>query len=82
LKYQANPVIVDAHRIVSVSHHWDEHGGIHLTLENSETVRADKGMLARFVPVTGDYYVIHADGYAYLNPREVFLRKYSPWSQR
>jgi hypothetical protein len=60
-----------------VTHHWDEHGGIPLTLDNGESVRADKGMLARFVPVAGDYWVIQSDGYIYLNPAAVFERKYS-----
>lgn len=39
---------------------------------------ATAGMLARMNPNVGDYWVIQEDGYVYLNPREVFRRKYSP----
>jgi len=35
-------------------------------------------MIARFEPQLGDYWVIQEDGYVYLNPKEVFERKYSP----
>ena len=34
-------------------------------------------MIARYVPKTGDYLVTQEDGYIYVNPREVFERKYS-----
>lgn len=37
-----------------------------------------RGQLARFVPHMGDYFVRQSDGYEYLNPREVFERKYHP----
>jgi hypothetical protein len=35
-------------------------------------------MTARYMPVVGDYWVIQSDGYIYLNPKDVFERKYSP----
>lgn len=34
------------------------------------------GMTARYMPVVGDYLVRLADGYEYVNPRDVFQRKY------
>ncbi len=34
-------------------------------------------MIARMTPQVGDYLVIQEDGYEYLNPKEVFERKYS-----
>ena len=76
MKYQAKPVIVDALRIVSVGPR-DEHGAARVALENGQNERADKGMLARFMPAAGDFWVTQADGYVYLNPKDVFERKYS-----
>jgi hypothetical protein len=38
-------------------------------------------MMARFKPQPGEYWVRQADGYIYLNPKEVFERKYSPKPQ-
>ncbi len=80
MKYSANPVIVEAHRIVSVGHMRpiDMAGGRRLTLENGEAVIASAEMLARMNPAVGDYWVIQSDGYVYLNPKDVFERKYSP----
>lgn len=82
MRYQANPVSVEAHRIVSVGQLVDPPnsagcGYRDLALENGENVTATAGMLARTTPEPGDYWVIQEDGYVYLNPREVFERKYS-----
>lgn len=77
MKYKANPVIVDAFKIVSVSMMRLDDGSLNIALEDGRNVKADKGMLARYEPVAGDYWVQQADGYEYLNPREVFERKYS-----
>ncbi len=87
-RYQANPVIVDAHKIVSVSTvfkndtvqrdgTWDKEGSRHLALDNGENVTATADMLARMTPEPGDYWVKQEDGYIYLNPCDVFQRKYS-----
>lgn len=81
MKYQANPVIVDAFKIVSVKTR--SLGGIKdfdgdIALDNGENVKADHNMMARYVPTEGDYWVIQSDGYIYLNPKDVFERKYSP----
>ncbi len=91
MKYQANPVHVTAHKIVSVGPEVMENLGVgaftlpvmrrHLALENGENTHATAEMLARMTPEPGDYYVIQEDGYTYLNPRAVFERKYSPIPQ-
>jgi hypothetical protein len=80
VEYIANPVQVDAARILEVTKSDD--GGYQLIL--SEPISAELGrlyfateaMCARMVPAVGDYVVRQADGYIYLNPKEVFERKY------
>jgi hypothetical protein len=47
-------------------------------LGNGEEVIATPQMTARMEPKVGDYWVIQSDGYVYLNPKEVFERKYEP----
>lgn len=76
MKCIANPVQVEAHKIVSTSN--PDNNGMNLALENGQNVHATVEMLARMMPVPGDYWVIQADGYIYLNPKEVFERKYRP----
>lgn len=83
MKYHANPVEVEAHVIVGVGQPFQDHqpdtdtGGRHLALQNGENVTATPEMLSRMSPVPGDYWVIQPDGYVYLNPKDVFERKYS-----
>lgn len=79
MKYIANPVIVDAHIIIGVSAILPN-GGMHLALQNGSQFDATKDMISRFIPGSGDYVVIQSDGYVYLNPKDVFERKYSPFS--
>jgi hypothetical protein len=79
MKYIANPVVVDAFQIIGL----DDCVGMRETpvdvlLEDGRTVEADPEMLARMTPQIGDYWVVQSDGYTYLNPKEVFERKYSP----
>jgi len=71
----ANPVRVTAIRIRDVIETTPE-GTFSLTLENGEEYLADPAMLARYRPVSGDYVVRQEDGYEYLNPKDVFERKY------
>jgi hypothetical protein len=81
VKYIANPIEVEAHRIVSVGPGTatnEAPGPRNLALENGENVTATSEMCARMAPKVGDYWVIQSDGYIYLNPKEVFERKYSP----
>jgi hypothetical protein len=79
MKYIANPVEVDAFKITKVNPEADQgdHSRV-LKLEDGKHVLADKGMLARMTPTVGDYWVVQSDGYVYLNPKDVFERKYSP----
>lgn len=74
MKYIANPVEVDAYRIVNVTE--VPGGGVKLDLDSTEVVFPKPEMIARMTPVPGDYWVIQEDGYIYLNPKDVFERKY------
>jgi hypothetical protein len=76
MTYRANPVVVEAFVIASVGE--SENGNTSLLLENGGSVVATAEMQARCKPSAGDYWVIQSDGYVYLNPRDVFERKYSP----
>lgn len=77
MEYIANPVRVTALQIVEVMS--DNYGnGLMLRLEDSSTKAATQAMISRYVPVPGDYLVTQEDGYTYINPREVFERKYHP----
>jgi hypothetical protein len=82
MKYIANPVEADAFVILFV-HLPNSDGGVPLTLDkdgSKEMVLATKEMCARMKPFPGDYWVIQSDGYVYLNPKDVFEKKYSPQS--
>src|SRR5882672_8099622 len=61
MKYIANPVEVEAFKIVTVGP-LTMQGSRRLELQNGELVSADSGMLARMSPVVGDYWVIQEDG--------------------
>ena len=75
MKYIANPVEVEARKIIELI---DTPSQITLKLEDGEVFAPTHGMLARMSPVVGDYVVTQADGYIYLNPKDVFERKYRP----
>lgn len=91
MKYIANPVEVDAFVIRDVAPASRMSAtilkvgdvtevvpdGFLVKCEDGVVRHATKEMCARTVPGPGDFWVIQEDGYAYLNPREVFLRKYS-----
>jgi hypothetical protein len=76
MKYQANPVIVDAFKITKVIGELKVGSSCDLEIDNGQVVKASWEMLARMKPQVGDYWVIQSDGYIYLNPKEVFERKY------
>lgn len=81
MKYRANPVEVEAFKITNDAPmlEADQQTGFELMLEGkSWPVFADLKMTARMTPLIGDYWVIQSDGYVYLNPKDVFGRKYSP----
>jgi hypothetical protein len=72
-KYIANPVEVEAQVITEVT--LNEEGAL-LSLEMGDVVRASPEMMSRMTPMVGDYWVMQSDGYIYLNPKDVFERKY------
>ena len=77
----ANPVRVEAHVIKAVERGGtDMAGGVcfAVELENGKHQVLTPGQLARYIPVPGDYLVTQDDGYQYINPKDVFERKYSP----
>jgi len=75
-KYRANPVIVEAFKIVSASP-LRANGSMDIATEDGVNREADAPMLSRYAPTIGDYWVIQEDGYEYVNPKAVFERKYS-----
>lgn len=75
MKYVANPVEVEGRRIVGVLEA-GEKGNNLFELEDGTEFFADDDMISRFPHAgPGDYVVTQADGY-YLNPADVFERKY------
>jgi hypothetical protein len=77
VKYIARPVEVDAFKITDVSLLLND-GSRWLDLEGHPTSLATAEMMSRMTPNIGDYWVIQPDGYVYLNPKDVFERKYRP----
>lgn len=93
MKFIANPVEVEAFEIFRVATCRDNpHDGQQtcrlMLIEPGSRERLDPGelitdylaspeMTARYWPKAGDYLVRQADGYEYLNPKEVFERKYA-----
>jgi hypothetical protein len=69
---------VDAFEIRGVMGYEDDipKEGLGLLLYGHDEVTVTPEMCARYVPELGDYYVIQSDGYAYVNPKSVFERKY------
>ena len=83
--HEANPVHVNATRILEVTDVTDRGEGkcqsspdLMLRLEDGRNFEANMSMTSRFSPGVGDYLVTQEDGYVYLNPKDVFERKYSP----
>lgn len=77
MKYIANPVEVDAFKILQVSDP-NTDCTVYCALDNGQSEVATISMMSRMKPQSGDYWVIQSDGYVYLNPKEVFERKYRP----
>lgn len=76
-KYIAQPVVVDAFVINEVGEP-NENGNRIVTCSEDRTFVVSLDMLARITPQPGDYVVVQqADGYTYLNPKDVFERKYA-----
>lgn len=75
MKYIAQPVEVNAFKITKVGEQTKD-GSRWLDLEGMPSSLASPEMMSRMQPVIGDYWVMQSDGYVYLNPKEVFERKY------
>lgn len=86
MQYKANPVIVDAFKIAEIVNAPPSDDAppraLCCLLEDGREVYPDAGMTARYMPVPGDYWVVQDDGYAYINPKAVFERKYSPVKEK
>lgn len=81
----ARQVPVNAARILEVTDITERREGygqscpdLMLRLEDGRNYTASSSMTSRHVPVPGDYLVTQEDGYEYLNPKDVFERKYAP----
>ena len=77
MKYIANPVECDAFIIEEVGA-VENSGKRLLKCSEGKNLFATPEMMARMLPAPGDYFVIQADQYAYLNPKQVFEHKYHP----
>jgi hypothetical protein len=75
MRYIANPVEVEAEAITHVGE-IQPNGWLMVKLADGRDRNCDPGMIARHIPKPGDYVVTQSDGYVYLNPKEVFERKY------
>jgi len=76
MKYIANPVEVDANRIISVGER-DSCGATPLALENGVTYSAPIQQTVHYSPFEGDYVAVHSDGTVDVIPAELFEQKYS-----
>ncbi|MGF7131926.1 hypothetical protein P3T40_003409 [Paraburkholderia sp. EB58] len=77
--HQANPVRVNAKRIVELEERDDYSMDVRLDEGNGQfsAQHLTNVMLSRYKPVIGDYVVTQEDFYVYVNPKDVFERKYS-----
>lgn len=75
--HRARPYTVNARTIGAILGN-NTGGGQLLQLNDGTTYVADTAMTARHFPTQGDYLVIGDDGYPYLNPADVFERKFEP----
>jgi hypothetical protein len=73
--HTARPVLVEAHAIEDIEQPTSE-TGFTAVLANGKRVALTPPMMARYTPVIGDYIVTQEDGYVYVNPKDVFERKY------
>lgn len=71
----ANPVKVSAEPILGVS--IAENGVVFVHFSDGSEHVLEPAMTARYMPSAGDYIVTQEDGYVYVNPKDVFERKYS-----
>jgi hypothetical protein len=77
----ANPVKVRAQVIYDIEEPTSETGFVAILTDGSRFALGS-GHIARYAPVPGDYLVTQEDGYTYVNPKDVFERKYSPIEEK
>ena len=70
----ANPILVHAAVILAVAN--EGTNSTRLDLDDGSKFTAPPELTARYVPQAGDLLVTQEDGYQYVNPRDVFERKY------
>lgn len=70
----ANPVLVHAAIILAIAN--EGISSTKLELDDGSEFVAPAELTARHVPQAGDYLVTQDDGYRYINPKDVFERKY------
>ena len=75
ITHTANPVKVHARVVQEAISGGD--GNTLLQLDDGTEYIAGPEMTARHTPIPGDYLVEQLDGYIYINPKEVFERKYA-----
>jgi 3-dehydroquinate synthase class II len=78
--HAANPVRVNARKISELTS-FEDGSGFLAEFDEGDNVHITNLMTARYEPVVGDYVVVQDDGYIYVNPKDVFERKYSPIAQ-
>lgn len=88
-EFVANPVHVHAYMIQGVRGDDKHPNDVAIILHNPNmhrlgmaasnmVIHLNAKMISRHFPRVGDYYVIQADDYRYINPVDVFERKYRP----
>lgn len=70
----ANPVLVHAAIILAIAN--EGISSTKLELDDGTEFVAPAELTARHIPQAGDYLVTQDDGYRYINPKDVFERKY------
>lgn len=81
MRYVANPIETDAWVIEKIYEgripNPKDAMAVHLKDRPSgPIVGLTHAMISRYTPVVGDYYIVQEDGYAYINPKDVFEYKY------
>ncbi len=61
-----------------VKHDEDKTYGLSFKEAGYAPIRLPDRMFSRYTPVSGDFYVVYADGYQSFSPRKAFLEGYSP----
>ncbi|HKM79570.1 MAG TPA: hypothetical protein VJY15_01215 [Candidatus Acidoferrum sp.] len=74
--YEANPVRAEAWKIDEVGVRGDGSFVCWIKGHPDHCRIATYEMCSRIRPQPGDYWVTQEDGYEYLNPKDVFERKY------